>query len=107
MQNPITTYYQPTTVYQQQPTVVVVAGGGGIITNLSPTTVEVIGYAGGGYCSTLVAVGPGLPTTEAGSCGTILIVEADAIKQAVINTAQAVALILSLHLVGGILFAWR
>lgn len=29
--------------------------------------------AAGGYCSTLYAVGPGLPTTRQGSCGTILV----------------------------------
>lgn len=27
-----------------------------------------------GYCSTLIADGPGLPTTRAGDCGTILVV---------------------------------
>lgn len=43
-----------------------------------PTTTAYVGAAGGGvyagYCSTLIADGPGLPTTRAGDCGTILVV---------------------------------
>ncbi|KAF7195755.1 hypothetical protein HII31_02890 [Pseudocercospora fuligena] len=108
VQAPTTTYYQPTsTVYQQPGTTVYVAGGGGIVTTQTPVTVETVGYAGGGYCSTLVAVGPGLPTTEAGSCGTILIVEADANRRTVLNAGKMVAMLLALHLVGGLILMRR
>ncbi|ORY12855.1 hypothetical protein BCR34DRAFT_481942 [Clohesyomyces aquaticus] len=37
-----------------------------------PTTNPVVGQ--GGFCSTLTMVGPGLPTTAQGECGTILVV---------------------------------
>lgn len=64
-----------------------------------------VGY--GGYCSTLIAVGPGLPTTEAGSCGTILITEADAVQAAVLGWARLIAMVVGLHAVGGVLFLRR
>ncbi|KAF1984289.1 hypothetical protein K402DRAFT_148243 [Aulographum hederae CBS 113979] len=75
----VTVYAQqnPTTVYQQ-PTTVYAGGGGGVY--VAPTT-EVVSQQGGGgnvyngYCSTLVADGPGLPTERAGECGTILVVQ--------------------------------
>ena len=70
-------------------------------------TVETVGYAGGGYCSTLVAVGPGLPTTEAGSCGTILIVEADAIRRTVLDAGKMIVMLLALHTVGGLILMRR
>lgn len=54
-----TTYYQPTTTYYQPAPVVVYISTPGIIYN--------------GYCSTLYATGPGLPTTRPGQCGTILV----------------------------------
>lgn len=46
---------------------------------VQPTTTAYVGAQGGGnvyagYCSTLIADGPGLPTTRAGDCGTILVV---------------------------------
>ncbi|EOD46574.1 hypothetical protein UCRNP2_6677 [Neofusicoccum parvum UCRNP2] len=45
---------------------------------VQPTTTAYVGAQGGGnvyagYCSTLIADGPGLPTTRAGDCGTILV----------------------------------
>ncbi|KAJ9635255.1 hypothetical protein H2199_008743 [Coniosporium tulheliwenetii] len=60
--------YVPTTVYNQ-PTNVVVAGVPVVYTTQNPGNIV---YAG--YCSTLIANGPGLPTTRAGDCGTILVV---------------------------------
>lgn len=69
----------------------------------SPQTT--VGY--GGYCSTLIAVGPGLPTTEAGSCGTILIAEAEAIQAAVLGWTKLIAMLVGLQVVGGLLFLRR
>ena len=60
--------YVPTTVYNQ-PTNVVIAGAPIVYTTQNPVNPV---YAG--YCSTLIANGPGLPTTRAGDCGTILVV---------------------------------
>ncbi|GIZ44845.1 hypothetical protein CKM354_000803100 [Cercospora kikuchii] len=102
-------YAQPTTtIYQQQqPTTVVVAPAAVTTYYQQPqTTVENQGYAGQ-YCKTLVAVGPGLPTTEAGDCGTILIVEADAIRAAVVNWMKAIGMVVGLQLLGGIVLMNR
>ncbi|USW52029.1 hypothetical protein Slin15195_G053480 [Septoria linicola] len=104
-QNPTTTYYQPTTVYQQNPTTVIVAGAA--TTNYQqPQTTVTQGY-GGQYCRTLVAVGPGLPTTQAGDCGTILIVEADAVRAAVVSWIQVIGMLAGLHVVGGVVLMRR
>ncbi|THZ27350.1 hypothetical protein D6C89_03265 [Aureobasidium pullulans] len=72
-------WVQPTTTWQQQPSTVYVTQGHATITVVyaagqgQQTTV----YAGQGqgqqYCSTLYAHGGNLPTTEVGTCGTILI----------------------------------
>lgn len=92
---------------QQQPTTVVVAPAAVTTYYQQPqTTVENQGYAGQ-YCKTLVAVGPGLPTTEAGDCGTILIVEADAIRAAVVNWMKAIGMVVALQLLGGIVLMNR
>lgn len=90
---PSTTYVQPSTVYVTQPqagTTVyapvvaatqpvvttyapVVAVTQPVVTTYGPSTLQTqAAYAG--YCSTLRENGPNLPTTGAGSCGTILIV---------------------------------
>lgn len=74
--SPTSVYYAPTpaatTVYQ--------GGGGGIVApgGVVQTTTQYLQqttqqYVGQGYCSTLYATGPGLPTTAAGGCGTILV----------------------------------
>jgi len=79
-QQPTTVYQQPTTVYTGQATVYV---AGGVVTTqvVQPPTTQLITtqkttaqYYLGTYCSTQVAVGPNLPTTGSGPCGTILIV---------------------------------
>ncbi|KAM3416337.1 hypothetical protein BST61_g7942 [Cercospora zeina] len=101
---PTTTIYQP---QQQQPTAVVVAPVAVTTYYQEPhAPVEPGGYAGQ-YCKTLVAVGPGLPTTEAGDCGTILIVEADAIQAAVVSWMKAIGMVIGLQLLGGVLFMHR
>ncbi|CAD0046168.1 unnamed protein product, partial [Aureobasidium pullulans] len=74
-----TSWVQPTTTWQQQPSTVYVTQGHATTTVVyaagqgQQTTV----YAGQGqgqqYCSTLYAHGGNLPTTEVGTCGTILI----------------------------------
>lgn len=56
-----------TTVVTSNVDTVVVAGA---TTSVSESVIA----AGGGYCSTLYADGPNLPTTRAGDCGTILVV---------------------------------
>ena len=60
-------------------------GGGGVFINGNPTSTVVVGGGGvfvgqstrtineAGYCSTLFANGPNLPTTAQGACGTILV----------------------------------
>ncbi|EMF13114.1 uncharacterized protein SEPMUDRAFT_124973 [Sphaerulina musiva SO2202] len=91
-------FAQPiTTVWQQQPPATVVVVG-------APSKPE--GYFGQ-YCKTLVAVGPGLPTTEAGDCGTILIVEGDAIRATVINWIYAIGMVVGLQILGGLVFMRR
>lgn len=91
-------FAQPiTTVWQQQPPATVVVVG-------APSKPE--GYFGQ-YCKTLVAVGPGLPTTEAGDCGTILIVEGDAIRATVINWIYAIGMVVGLQILGGLVLMRR
>ena len=54
-----------------------------------------------GYCSTIVAHGPGLPTTAAGPCGTVLVISgAEAILR--LSLLSTVGLVL-----GGLLVTWR
>jgi hypothetical protein len=100
-------WYQSTTVYQPPATTVVVAGGGGIVTNYQAQPQNTKPEGQYGYCSTLTAVGPGLPTTQPGACGTILVVEAEAIKQAVLDRIRSIGLILALHVIGGALLYQR
>ncbi|KAF2433373.1 hypothetical protein EJ08DRAFT_694654 [Tothia fuscella] len=52
-------------------TTVVAAGGGGVVIAVTSTRVAV--NYNGNYCSTIFAHGPGLPTTAAGNCGTVLV----------------------------------
>lgn len=100
-------YAQPTTtVYQQTPTTVVVVGAATTNYQQPQTTTVTQGYAGQ-YCKTLVAVGPGLPTTQAGDCGTILIVEADAIKAAVVSWIHAIGVVFGLQVLGGFVLMRR
>jgi len=77
----VTVYQQNTVTQYQQPTTVI-AGGGGVYVYPTTTTPAATVNGGGivynGYCSTLYADGPGLPTTRAGQCGTILVVQAGA-----------------------------
>ena len=92
-------------MYQQTPTTVVVVGAA--TTNYQqPQTTVTQGYAGQ-YCKTLVAVGPGLPTTQAGDCGTILIVEADAIRAAVVSWIYAIGMVVGLQVLGGVVLMIR
>lgn len=72
------TQYLTTTQYSQPPTTVVQIGSmttstvvPGIYVSVSTTNPPIV-Y--NGYCSTLVANGPDLPTTAQGTCGTILII---------------------------------
>ncbi|KAF2460414.1 hypothetical protein BDY21DRAFT_369432 [Lineolata rhizophorae] len=70
-----TVYVQQTSYIQVQgpPTTVVVQAtpDNPVVVAATPNTQNVV-Y--NGYCSTLTADGPGLPTTAAGDCGTILVV---------------------------------
>lgn len=75
---PTTVYEQPTTVYTGQSTVLggqqtVYVAGGVVTSRVAQPQTTPQGYLGN-YCSTQVAVGPNLPTTGTGPCGTILIV---------------------------------
>lgn len=60
-----------------------------------------------GYCSTVYAVGPGLPATEQGQCGTVLVVEADAVIKQALGVAKLGAVIIGLHLLGASFFLRR
>jgi len=72
----ITEYLTTTTQYPQAPSTNVQIGSKtttvlpGIILTQCTTTPIVYN----GYCSTLTANGPGLPTTAQGKCGTILVI---------------------------------
>ncbi|CAK3880223.1 Hypothetical predicted protein [Lecanosticta acicola] len=92
---------------EAQPSATTVAGGGYVApaTTVYNSPSAAGGYAG--YCSTLTAVGPGLPTTQAGQCGTILIVAADAVQAAVLGWARLVFMIAGLHVLGGLVFLRR
>lgn len=70
-----TVYQQPTTVYEQPPATTYYAGGGAgayqTTQAVQQQSTEAQQY--NGYCSTLYEKGPNLPTTAAGQCGTVLI----------------------------------
>lgn len=57
-----------------------------------------------GFCSTLTANGPGLPTTTEGDCGTILIVSGAAIK--LIMGYGICASVFFLHMILGKMLHW-
>ncbi|WPH00272.1 Hypothetical protein R9X50_00309600 [Acrodontium crateriforme] len=102
-----TTWQQPTTTYYYQtPTTTVIVAGGGSVTQAGIVTLYTTAQTTkeyNGYCSTEFATGPGLPTTAAGECGTILIVEpSEGTKQARIGI-----LLIGLHIMGNLLFFWR
>ncbi|KAM0716772.1 hypothetical protein Q7P37_008217 [Cladosporium fusiforme] len=66
--------YQPTSHYKEpQPTPTYVDGGAGAY---NPPTTTVVQQ--GGFCTTIIAEGDGLPTTANARCGTALVVEAGA-----------------------------
>ena len=71
-QAPTTEYAQPTTTYNAG---AVAGAGAGAYTT---TTQAAGGQQYNGYCSTLYETGPGLPTTAAGDCGTVLVLQAGA-----------------------------
>ncbi|KAI4848501.1 hypothetical protein E4T44_03891 [Aureobasidium sp. EXF-8845] len=79
---------QPTTqvstiyVTQTHPTTVVYAAGGQQATTVYPGLIGQGQGQEGQYCSTLYAHGNNLPTTEAGTCGTILIANTGVKKRA-------------------------
>lgn len=82
---------QQTTVYVQQ-------------TTAQQQTVQTV-YNAQGYCSTLYADGPGLPTTRAGQCGTILVLNEG--TRDGIGFVHMAGLVGGLHLLGGLLLALR
>lgn len=60
----------------QTQTSTVVIGGGGVF--VSPQSTKTFNY--NGYCSTIYAQGPNLPTTAAGPCGTILVLNEASVR---------------------------
>ncbi|KAI7288966.1 hypothetical protein KC315_g20117, partial [Hortaea werneckii] len=82
------------------------AGGGGAAWGGQATTTAPQAWDGN-YCSTLVAVGPGLPTTEAGDCGTILVVESGQTAREILGWARMIGLLVTLNAFGGWLLMIR
>lgn len=87
-------------------------GGGGVIVPAGETTVYVQTTTAqqttnynGVYCSTLYAKGPGLPTTRAGDCGTILVVNKAARSVRALGVFALPLMIL--HILGGLLLHLR
>lgn len=109
-----TTYWQPSTYITTAIPTTTVYGGivvpGGVVTsyytsNQGVTTEYLQTQAqtvvqGGGYCSTLYANGGNLPTTRAGSCGTILVVNEGVRSGAAVIRVVAVAAAVVLVMVG-------
>ncbi|KAF2137665.1 uncharacterized protein K452DRAFT_291480 [Aplosporella prunicola CBS 121167] len=63
---------------------------------VAPTTTQVVPQWGG-YCATITANGPDLPTTRAGDCGTILVINEGVGK----NVGKRIAVLVGLmHLLG-------
>lgn len=62
-----------------------------------------VGQGQGQYCSTLYAHGGNLPTTEAGTCGTILIANA-AVKEVKMSMTTLVCVLLAF---GGVVLRMR
>lgn len=113
---PTTTYYTPTTTYYTNEATTV--GGGGVVvpagytegqttTAYQATTTAAADYGNGAYCSTLVEVGPNLPTTAAGNCGTILIVEPSEAARIALAWLKLGAMIVGLQALGGLVLARR
>ena len=72
------------------------------------TTQQAANYGNGAYCSTIVEIGPNLPTTAAGNCGTILIVPpaAEGVRDA-LSWVKMAAMVGGLQVLGGVVFALR
>lgn len=129
------TYYTPTTTYEQASTyyqpyttpyqttanngggIIIPAGATTVYTNANnPTTVYTSyqqqttqqNFDNQQYCSTLVENGPGLPTTAAAQCGTILIVSelsvAANFDMDVSRELKMVAYIGAMHVLGALVF---
>ncbi|KAK5130715.1 hypothetical protein LTR08_001745 [Meristemomyces frigidus] len=114
------TYYQTsaptvTTEYVQQstyytPATTTVTNGGGVVVPAGytqVTTVQTQQYVTGGYCSTLVANGPNLPTTAAGDCGTVLVIAPGEGARLGLGWVKVGMLFMGLQVLGGGLYAWR
>ncbi|KAF2765848.1 hypothetical protein EJ03DRAFT_330604 [Teratosphaeria nubilosa] len=94
---------------QPQTTTVYVGGGGyapaGYTTPIYATTTQE--YNNGEYCSTLVEVGPNLPTTARGECGTILIAAPGAAVREVMGVVKLFGIVIGLQIVGALAFTRR
>ena len=100
-----TVYQQPTTVYEQPATTYVAGGGAGSYQTTEQAqqhqTTQAQQY--NGYCSTVYEKGPNLPTTAAGQCGTVLILNAQATRTGLggLSVATWIVGITILHLILG------
>lgn len=105
-QQTTTTWQQPqaSTVYitETQPTTTLVYAAGQNTQQVT-TVYNGVGQGQGQYCSTLYAHGGNLPTTEAGTCGTILIANAAAKE---LKTSMT-TLICVLFVIGGVVLRMR
>lgn len=97
-----TTYYQPTTTYYQPTTTYYTPA-----TTYYQATTTADYYGNGEYCSTIVEVGPNLPTTAAGDCGTILIVAKAMATRTELHWPTLAVLMVGLQALGGFLLARR
>lgn len=95
---PATTYYQPPT-----PTTVYAGVAGGYIAPAAkPTTVY---NNPPQFCRTIYAHGPGLPTTQPGDCGTILIVEGGSGRVGI--DWRTIMIATGMPMLGAMVLAWR
>ncbi|SMR58859.1 unnamed protein product [Zymoseptoria tritici ST99CH_1E4] len=95
---PATTYYQPPT-----PTTVYAGAAGGYIAPAAkPTTVY---NNPPQFCRTIYAHGPGLPTTQPGDCGTILIVEGGSGRVGI--DWRTIMIATGMPMLGAMVLAWR
>lgn len=108
-------WVQPTTTWQQQPSTVymtdqattTLAYAAGQATQQQYTTQQQQTVYNGQYCSTIYAHGDNLPTTQPGTCGTILIANT---AWSALRVSKGIVVVSFLLVVGSLLLqlrAWR
>lgn len=83
------------------------AGGYGAPTTTQGYAANTLLYGQESYCSTLYAVGPNLPATQAAPCGTILILPAEGVIRQALSWMRLLLVVVVLQVVGGLFLTWR